>query len=87
MVAEAHNGEKERARAAKILVVDDDPHMQEGVRVALSRGSYEIVVATNGIKAMEALDKQEFDLIVTDQKMPNMSGIELLTTLQKREPP
>jgi two-component system response regulator FlrC len=85
MVAETHNGEKERVRAAKILVVDDDPHMQEGVRVALSRGSYEIVVATDGIKAMEALDKQEFDLIVTDQKMPNMSGIELLTTLQKRE--
>ncbi len=74
-----------KANSVRILVVDDDPHMQEGIRVSLSRGNYEITVASDGLKAMERLEKEEYDLVITDQQMPNMSGIELLSTLQQRE--
>jgi DNA-binding NtrC family response regulator len=74
-----------KADRARILVVDDDPHMQEGIRVSLSRGNYEITVASDGLKAIERLEKEEYDLVITDQQMPHMSGIELLSTLQQRE--
>lgn len=69
----------------KILVVDDDPHMQEGIRVSLSRGNYEIMVVSDGLQAIEALGDEVFDLVITDQQMPHMSGLELLATLQQRE--
>lgn len=73
------------AGSPRILVVDDDPHMQEGIRVSLSRGNYEITIAADGLKAIEVLEREDYDLIITDQQMPHMSGIELLTTLQQRE--
>ena len=69
----------------RILVVDDDPHMQEGIRVSLSRGNYEIVVVSDGLQAIEAIERHDFDLVITDQQMPQMSGLELLATLQQRE--
>ena len=69
----------------RILVVDDDPHMQEGIRVSLSRGNYEIVVVSDGLQAIEAIERNDFDLVITDQQMPQMSGLELLATLQQRE--
>jgi len=69
---------------ARILVADDDPHMQQAIRACLSRESYQLTIVSNGLAAIEQLDQESFDLIITDQQMPQMSGIELMTTLQKR---
>jgi DNA-binding NtrC family response regulator len=69
---------------ARILVADDDPHMQQAIRTCLGRESYQLSVVPNGLAAIEQLEQESFDLIITDQQMPQMSGIELMTTLQKR---
>lgn len=69
---------------ARILVADDDPHMQQAIRTCLSRESHQLTIVANGLLAIEQLEQESYDLIITDQQMPQMSGIELMTTLQKR---
>lgn len=70
---------------ARILVADDDPHMQQAIRACLSRGNYRLTIVGNGLAALEKLEQETFDLVITDQQMPQMSGLELLSTMQKRE--
>lgn len=65
-------------------MADDDPHMQQAIRACLGRESYQLTVVPNGLAAIEQLEQESFDLIITDQQMPQMSGIELMATLQKR---
>lgn len=69
---------------ARILIADDDPHMQLAISTCLSRKEYELVIAPNGAVALEHLEKGGFDLVLTDQQMPEMSGLELLAAMQKR---
>lgn len=69
---------------ARVLVADDDPQMQLAVKTCLSRKEYQVTVVNNGASALELLDKESFDLLITDQQMPQMSGTELLATVQKR---
>ncbi len=72
------------ATQARILVADDDPHMQQAIKACLSRGNYTFTIVSNGLAALEQLEQDTFDLVITDQQMPQMSGLELLNTLQKR---
>lgn len=73
-----------QASQARILIADDDPHMQLAISTCLSRKEYELVVAPNGAAALEQLEKGTFDLVLTDQQMPEMSGLELMAAMQKR---
>lgn len=61
----------------KIMVVDDEP---ANLRVLerLFRGDYEIVTAGSGAEALRLLQQHDVALIITDQRMPDMTGIELL---------
>ncbi len=59
----------------RILVVEDDERMQNALREVLSR-KYAIFVASDGFEALEQLKKSHFDVIITDLKMPKMSGLE-----------
>lgn len=76
--------DQQKASRARILVVDDDPHMQQAISTCLARGNYQLTVVANGLAALEQLEQDTYDLIITDQQMPQMSGLELLTTLEKR---
>jgi len=69
----------------KILVVDDDPQMQLALKTSLMRNDYETTVACNGKQALKFLENDTFDVIVSDQRMPEMDGIELLASLQAKE--
>jgi len=69
----------------KILVADDEPQMQLALKTTLSRKGYEVEIAANGRVAAEMIESKEFDLIVSDQRMPEMSGQELLELMQKKE--
>ena len=69
----------------KILVVDDDTQMQLALKTSLMRSGYDVTVAANGKQALKAIDAESFDVIISDQRMPEMDGLELLTTLQERE--
>src|SRR2546425_2386814 len=63
---------------AKLLVADDDPGLRESLERTLTREGYQVVVASDGQAALERLQGGGFDLILTDLKMPGLSGIELL---------
>ncbi|NDC37027.1 MAG: sigma-54-dependent Fis family transcriptional regulator [Proteobacteria bacterium] len=70
---------------ARILVADDDPQMQLAIVATLERCGYEVTAVADGKGACEALERETFDLVITDQRMPEMTGQELLATVQKRE--
>jgi two-component system response regulator FlrC len=73
------------SQKARILVADDDPHMQQAIKACLGRDNFQLTIVGNGLAAIEHLEQETFDLVITDQQMPQMSGIELMTTMQKRE--
>ncbi|RMG40477.1 MAG: sigma-54-dependent Fis family transcriptional regulator [Candidatus Dadabacteria bacterium] len=70
----------------RILVVDDDPQMQLAVQTTLGRAGHKVTCAANGVAALALLEKQEFDLIISDQRMPEMTGQELLKLTTERWP-
>jgi len=59
---------------ARILIVDDDPHIRELIRVLLSQEGLSVVEATDGAAALEVLESEKIDLILLDIMMPNMDG-------------
>lgn len=69
---------------AKILVADDDPQMQLAVQTSLMRKGYEVTAVADGAQALECIDNDSFDLIISDQRMPEMSGQELLGALHRK---
>lgn len=66
----------------KILIVDDDPHIRELVRVFLRKDGFEVVEASDGVEALSKLDSVKVDLAVIDVMMPNMDGWELCRELR-----
>jgi len=68
---------------ADILVVDDDPRLQEVVRYALSREGFAVRVASNGVEALASLSKAAPDLIVLDVMMPEMDGMEFCRRVRR----
>jgi DNA-binding NtrC family response regulator len=70
----------------RILVADDDAVIREGLRRILTAEGYEVETASNGRAALERLEQKRFKLLVTDLKMPGMSGLEVLQTLRNCQP-
>lgn len=70
------------AQAKRVLVVEDDPVVADLVRFNLERAGIEVATACNGQHALELLDQQAFDLVVTDYQMPRMNGAELCRKLR-----
>lgn len=66
----------------RILVVDDDRAVRTALRVNLSRRDYDVTLADNGEAALDALQSGDFEVVLTDVKMPGMSGHELLEQIQ-----
>ncbi|WP_010582847.1 response regulator [Schlesneria paludicola] len=71
----------------KILIVDDSKAMRMIVRRSLVQAGFtniEAIEATNGVEALEIIEQQSPDIVLSDWNMPNMKGIELLKTLRGR---
>ena len=67
----------------KILVVDDEAPIREILKKGLSQiGGFSVEVAQNGREAIEKIERDVFDLVLTDMKMPEMDGLELLKTIK-----
>ena len=64
--------------AKRILVVDDDSYVRSGTEEILLRKGYEVDTAGSAAAALQALEIAEYDLMLSDIKMPGMSGLELL---------
>lgn len=69
---------------ATILVVDDDTVTRVVLRHMLERADHDVIEAVDGIEAMELLDAERVDLIISDQEMPHLSGLELRRALGER---
>ncbi|MBN1308606.1 MAG: sigma-54-dependent Fis family transcriptional regulator [Chitinispirillaceae bacterium] len=74
---------KEKGR---ILVVDDNELFRESIVETLRRLDYEIEAAVDGTSACTMMTPGKFDLVISDMKMPGMSGIELLERVKKIDP-
>jgi len=70
----------------KILVVDDEPAQRELVSGFLARHAFEVTTARDGAEALERFRSEPADLILTDQKMPGLSGLELLAAARAVTP-
>jgi CheY-like chemotaxis protein len=70
---------------AKVLVVDDDQVSHQILRILLRREDHDVFSATNGLEAIESLQDQPVDLVITDINMPEMDGLEFLRWLRKDE--
>ena len=66
-----------------ILVVDDEQSMREFLRILLEKDGHTVQAAANGAAAIDLVDRHDFDLIITDIRMPGMSGLELLAEVKK----
>jgi len=68
----------EAASRPRILVVDDESSMREMLRIVLRRDGYEVVLASSGNEAIQQLQTAPFDLLLSDIRMPDTSGVEVL---------
>jgi CheY-like chemotaxis protein len=70
----------------RILIVDDDEYVRSTMGALLVDQDYDVVVAADGFEALAAMRGALPDLVISDLKMPNMSGFELLGIIRKRFP-
>jgi nitrogen regulation protein NR(I) len=73
-------------KAAKILLVEDDSAIVITLRQVLADEGYEVTVETNGATALATAQAGNFDVVVTDLKLPGMNGLELVRTLHATRP-
>jgi len=73
-------------KSGRLLVVDDETESLTPLRALLSEWGYEAAGYTSGKDALDALKKQDFDLLLTDLIMPEMDGVELLKAALKIKP-
>lgn len=66
----------------KALIVDDNIALARVTQFALDRAGFETQIAINGQLALELAQEMQFDVVITDQQMPVMSGIELCRALR-----
>lgn len=70
----------------KILLVDDEEAIRRMVRVILGDELYGFAEAGNGLDAQKLLEKEAFDLVITDVIMPDCDGIELVMAIRRKFP-
>ncbi len=70
----------------RILVVDDETMVREAVRLTLSHYGFIVETASSAAEALEKIPQGHFSLVITDLKMPEMTGDELAREIKQREP-
>ena len=72
----------------KILVVDDEKLIRQGIKTMLERTGkekYEVDLSSDGEEAIQQINKKNYDIIITDIKMPEINGIELMQYLDENK--
>src|SRR5438067_2600264 len=70
-------------RPPGMLVVDDERSMRELLAIVLRREGYEVLLADNGRTAIDLLEREPVDLLISDIKMPDLSGVDVLRAAKK----
>ncbi len=75
---------KPSAKNPHIMVVDDEQSMCEFLEIILLRNNYRVSCFTDAFAAVSSLETTNYDLVISDLKMPMMSGLEMLRTVKKK---
>ncbi len=88
MARPLEEGTKDSAFAApgRVLIVDDQPELRRLFKRSLSKAGFEVVEAWNGRVAIQLLQQSRFDVVISDVRMPDLSGVELLKELHDLDP-
>ena len=68
----------------RLLVVDDEPVIREALMEMLSREGYEVTVAADGFEGLERLAQRSYAVVLSDNHMPRMRGLDFLSRLKER---
>ena len=71
---------------SRILVIDDEKSIRNTLKEILTYEGFEVVEAQDGMEGLKFVEKEKFDIILSDIKMPKMDGIEVLEKLQELSP-
>jgi DNA-binding response OmpR family regulator len=74
------------SQSAHVLIVDDEATIRLTLGTLLKRAGYEVVPAENGHEAVALLERQNFDLMLVDLKMPEMDGMQVVAEARRRQP-
>jgi DNA-binding NtrC family response regulator len=69
-----------------ILVIDDEPIVADALTVVLSDSGYEVAIAATGRDGLDKISKQKFDVTITDLRLPDMSGLDVLSDIREKDP-
>jgi len=83
---EVENGLLPDANAAHVLVVDDEGAIRYSISKTLQRVGYQVSSASSGEEALDLMNDQVFDVVLTDIRMSGVSGVELLSRIKERQP-
>lgn len=70
----------------RVLVAEDETDLLQGLRKSLSKGGYSVDIAEDGLQAVRRIEKEDYDIIVADLKMPKLDGMELLRKTRQLRP-
>jgi response regulator RpfG family c-di-GMP phosphodiesterase len=73
-------------QVAEILVVDDEPVVLTALKVTLEREGFPVVACTSPVKALSVLSERDFAVIISDQRMPEMMGLDFLIESRRLRP-
>jgi DNA-binding NtrC family response regulator len=74
------------SRTLHVLLIDDEPIVGKRLVPALAKNGYEVEFCDNGRAALERIEAQTFDIVVTDVRMDDVDGVQILERLQARSP-
>ncbi len=72
--------------SAKILIADDEKNIRDSLKLVLDEEGYSTDVASDGEEALQKIEAENFDIVITDIKMPKVDGMQLLETSTKIAP-
>ena len=83
---DSNGGNATLEQPARILVVDDEEMIRVLLTYMLVEEGYKVITASDGQKAVDLLEREQFDLIITDMVMPGLNGIEVLRAAKSIDP-
>src|SRR5262245_8141841 len=70
----------------RVLIVDDERSMRELLTIVLSREGYDVITAESGGEAISVLQRQAVDLLISDIRMPDIGGVDVLRAAKQGDP-
>ncbi len=82
-IAETPKTEQQAVTGRKVLVAEDSPITHELLKLLLSQRGHQVDIATDGVKALEALSTKDYDVALLDYHLPGMDGLQVAAAVRK----